>query len=384
MSDKVPANRPGPRATLATALSLCVHLALVVFLLARAPASLRPPASSAIEVDIVSTVPLPPPPPPPPAATAREAVRAAPKRSAAPRQPIREQATAPRAAEPPEALREEPPAIAGSDLPRRGAEPFLTAPGGAALDRIVKGAGGIPVPEGVRSSPIPPTREEAKRREAGEVRQRVDAIVQDTQARHREDSLGCDTAVVELGGAFERAAISREVDGPGQAWIQKAFAEYFERLRQRQPRFTPPEPSPSRDDLWEARKAAARAALSTGAGTYVALVEVRQADDGRLADLRLLASSGAHEFDSRALGSIVQGLATTSSVPDGGGLGPGRLSLWELRGEKLPDSKIAQVATTVVRYALLDVVPLKETVIELQKGGGTERLKYTARLVTVY
>ena len=124
--------------------------------------------------------------------------------------------------------------------------------------------------------------------------------------------------------------------------------------------------------------------LARSSATYTALVEVRQGADGRLVDLRLLASSGTQVFDARALGSVVQGLAARPYSPDAGGLGPGQLSLWELTGNQISDSALVRGAQQTLRYALLDVVPLKETIIELDHGGKTEQVKYTAHLIAVY
>ena len=59
-------------------------------------------------------------------------------------------------------------------------------------------------------------------------------------------------------------------------------------------------------------------------------------------------------------------------------------SLWEHTGDKISDSTVVRGAQTAFRYSLLEVVPLKETVVELDSGGKTEQLKYTGRLIAVY
>jgi hypothetical protein len=235
--------------------------------------------------------------------------------------------------------------------------------------------------QGSAGSSRPPA--ETKQQEAAAVKQQVDNFLGDAQREHRLASVGVDSAVVEFGRSFERAAIAREIDKPTQTWIKKAFDSYFDELKHVSRRFEAPRTG-GRDAAWEDQKAAAREMLAHSSATYAVLVEVRQGSDGGLLDLRLLASSGAHVFDARALGSVVQGLAATPFAPDSGGLGPGRLSLWALTGDKISDSTVVRGAQAAFRYALLDVVPLKETVIELDSGGRTEQLKYTARLIAVY
>jgi hypothetical protein len=76
----------------------------------------------------------------------------------------------------------------------------------------------------------------------------------------------------------------------------------------------------------------------------------------------------------------VRGLESAPAAPDAGALGPGALSLWQLEGKELPSSEVVRAAKKAYRIALLDVVPLKETVIEL----GSKRLKYSARLLAIY
>ncbi len=41
-------------------------------------------------------------------------------------------------------------------------------------------------------------------------------------------------------------------------------------------------------------------------------------------------------------------------------------------------------AEKAYRIAMLDVVPLKETIVELEREGAVERLNFTARLLAVY
>ena len=105
--------------------------------------------------------------------------------------------------------------------------------------------------------------------------------------------------------------------------------------------------------------------------------------DGSLLDLKLVASSGAQEFDARALGSVADGLkadATAFAVPRP----EGTLSLWALLGERQTDSAALAAAQKVYRYALLDVVDLKPTVIDLERRGKTEQLRFTARLLATF
>jgi hypothetical protein len=197
----------------------------------------------------------------------------------------------------------------------------------------------------------------------------------DAQARHRLATLGFDTDAVELGRTFERAAVVAP-EGPERTWIQEGLAAYQEELKRRAGRrIASAPPVPTRESRWEERMVAAREHASQGTGRYVAVVEVRQGADGRLAQLRLLASSGVRAFDERALGCVARGLESTKGL-DGGP----RLALWELAGRKLPDSKLVEGAKKAYQIALLDVVPLKETIVELDR----ERLDFTARLLAVY
>ncbi|HCF61973.1 MAG TPA: hypothetical protein DFS52_28750, partial [Myxococcales bacterium] len=220
----------------------------------------------------------------------------------------------------------------------------------------------------------------ARGQRAEELEKRVDGMLAEAQRAYRLATLGNDGAVSELGRAFEEAAVSsRGFDLAERTWIQKAFASWLEGVRSHQPVRRIPPSAAGRDELWEQLKQQARAAVGR-AGGYVALVEVRQGSDGRLVDLKLLASSGARDFDARALGSVVRGIVSVPAVPDAGALGPGALSLWQLEGEELPSSEVVRAAQKAYRIALLDVVPLKETVIEL----GSKRLKYSARLLAIY
>lgn len=220
-------------------------------------------------------------------------------------------------------------------------------------------------------------------REAGEVKQRVDGMLAEASSYHRQATLGFDTESVELGRSFERAAVLAP-SGPERRWIEEGLAAYQEELKhfseRARPRALAPA-APSRETAWEQRVDVARARASRASGSYVALVEVRRAPDGGLAQLRLLASSGLRAFDERALGCVARGL---SSAP-GGKPGAGQLALWEFAGEKLPESKIVEGAKKLKEYALLDVVPLKETLVELDLDRGlVERLKFSARLLAVY
>jgi len=242
-------------------------------------------------------------------------------------------------------------------------------------------AGPGPSPD-VPAAPASPA--EARAREEEEVRGRVNGLLTQAAQGHRSATLGFETATLELGQAFERAAGDDEA-GPERARVNAAIAVYREALHRRPTRPKVPDVTASREDAWEQRVYEAREGLANAPGGYAVLVEVRQGADGSLADLRLLASSGQGEFDVRALGSVVRGLALEARSPAlDGGLLPGTLSLWELDGVKLPDSALVDTAQRVYRYALLDVVPLRETVIRLETGAGVERVKYSAHLLAVY
>jgi hypothetical protein len=219
-------------------------------------------------------------------------------------------------------------------------------------------------------------------REAGEVKQRVDGMLADTSARHRLATIGFDSDTLELGRAFERAAVLPPSEAE-RRWIETGLAAYREELKHLAERMKPRGLAPadsSRESTWEQRVDLARGRASRAAGRYVALVEVRRTPGGGLAELRLLASSGLRSFDERALGCVVRGLPSAA----GQAPAPGQLALWEFAGEKLPDSKLIQGAKKLKEFALLDVVPLKETLVELDRGGLVEQLKFSARLLAIY
>ncbi len=251
----------------------------------------------------------------------------------------------------------------------------MLGPGRATAEALVPWEGGD---SGVTRRSSDPGEAPDSAREAREVKQRVEGMLADAQVRHREATLGFDTDAVELGRTFEHAAVVPP-EGPERTWIQAGLAAYQEELgrraRHRLPSVTP---VATRESTWEDRVAVAREHALHASG-YVAIVEVRQRADGRLAQLRLLASSGVRAFDERALGCVARGLESTKA-PEGGQ----RLALWELAGKKLPDSKLVEGAEKAYRIAMLDVVPLKETIVELEREGAVERLNFTARLLAVY
>ncbi len=220
-------------------------------------------------------------------------------------------------------------------------------------------------------------------REAGEVKQRVDGMLADASSRHRLATVGFDTEVLELGRAFESAAVLAPGE-PERRWIDAGLAAYREELKQLAQRMRPralAPAAPNRESTWEERVDDARARATHSPGDrYVALVEVRRAPRGGLAELRLLASSGVRAFDERVLGCVARGLPSSAGREPG----QGQLALWEFAGEKLPDSKIVEGAKKLKEFALLDVVPLKETVVELDRGGLVERMKFSARLLAIY
>jgi hypothetical protein len=263
-----------------------------------------------------------------------------------------------------------------SDLPRNLAVDGPSRGLGEALAGASNGDSGI-----TRRSTDPVPAPDLER-EAGEVKQRVDGMLADTSARHRLATIGFDSDTLELGRAFERAAVLPPSE-PERRWIEAGLAAYREELKHLAERTKPRGLAPadsSRESTWEQRVDLARGRASRAAGRYVAVVEVRRAPGGGLAELRLLASSGLRAFDERALGCVVRGLPSAA----GQAPAPGQLALWEFAGEKLPDSKLVQGAKKLKEFALLDVVPLKETLVELDRGGLVEQLKFSARLLAIY
>ena len=185
-----------------------------------------------------------------------------------------------------------------------------------------------------------------------------------------------DGPVQALKRSFERAGVHAALDPVEQSWVEAALAAYRTRASL-YGRLGKPDAGP-----WERIETRALTTLDRGEATYVALVEVRQAPDGHLLDLRLLASSGTREFDVRALGSVAHGVLADAAPllnprPDGA------LSLWALLGDR-KSSPAVENAKTAARYLLLDVVDLKDTVVELERGGSIEHLKFSARLLGTF
>jgi hypothetical protein len=366
---------------------------LLAFLASRPAPSPQPKAQRAVDIELVGQPPAPPPAAAPPTPETRPSQRPAtastdrpPKKRSRPIDRQQEK-LAPAPSAPSVAAAEPAPEAsapsglspaAGSDVPRRAA---LEGPRGSTLGNIVFGEAGGDAASGAPGPGIPaPSSAKARRQEAEEIEKRVDGMLAEAQRAHRLATLGNDGAVSALGRAFEEAAVSsRGFDPAERTWIQKAIAGWLEEVRAQHAARRVPPSAASRDTVWEQIKQQARAAVGRADG-YVALVEVRQGSDGRLVDLKLLASSGARDFDARALGSVVRGLESAPAAPDAGALGPGALSLWQFEGEELPSSEVVRAAKKAYRIALLDVVPLKETVIEL----GSKRLKYSARLLAIY
>ncbi len=207
------------------------------------------------------------------------------------------------------------------------------------------------------------------------VKGRVDSML--TEALSQQRAAGAvDGAVQGLGRSFEGAARRASVAPELQRWIDSAVANY----RKQAARFGG---LGKETTEWERIEGRALQGFDRDGATYVTIVELRQGSDGSLLDLKLVSSSGAQEFDQRALGSVVDGVRTDATA-FGGPKAQGKQSLWALMGYRQSDSDAVETAKKVYRYVLLDVVDLKPTMIQLEKGGGTERLRFSARLLAVY
>jgi hypothetical protein len=207
------------------------------------------------------------------------------------------------------------------------------------------------------------------------VKGRVDSMLKEALSQQRSAG-GVDGAVQGLGRSFEGAARRASVAPELQRWIDSAFANY----RKQAARFGGLGKETSE---WERIESRALHEFDRDGATYVTIVELRQGSDGSLVDLKLVASSGAQEFDQRALGSVVDGVRADATA-FGGPQAQGKQSLWALMGHRQSDSAAVETAKKVYRYVLLDVVDLKPTMIQLEKGNGTERLRFSARLLAEY
>ncbi|MGC4121866.1 MAG: hypothetical protein QM765_46260 [Myxococcales bacterium] len=365
--------------------SLLVHAALAVFLLTRGPAPRPPAPSPLVELEVIETpkpapsVAAEPAPSPAPSPAARPAAQPPARKKAA---PAARAAAAQPSPPPPAALSapatEGSEGIAVSDLPR---EPSPDLPRNGALGQgsLALGLSGSTARllTGPDSEPSAERRPDAGPTEQELVKSRVDSIFAEARAAQRNAG-AVDGAVAGLSRGFEQAArratfapdLQRMVDAALKQY--RAEAQRFGRLGK-----------DDSTDTWARIEDRALRGLDRSEATYVAVVELRQASDGSLVDLKLVVSSGAREFDARALGSVADGLkadATAFAKPRP----EGTLSLWALMGHRQTDSEVLKAAQKVYRYALLDVVDLKPTMIDLDRGGRTEQLRFTARLLAVY
>lgn len=339
-----------------------------------------------MELEVIET-PRPPPaapaPAPAPAAAPAPSAKAPASLAARPKakQPARAAAAVPAAPPPAAALNASAmgsEGLAVADAPR---EPSLDLPragafgqGSLALDlsgsaaRHFAGSGTDPDTD--RKPDAGPTEQQL-------VKSRVDSMF--AEARSAQRAAGAvDGAVAGMGRGFEQAARRASFTPDLQRWVDAALKKYREDAH----RFGRLGKDDS-TDTWARIEDRALRGVDRSEATYVAVVELRQASDGSLLDLKLVVSSGAHEFDVRALGSVADGLkadATAFAVPKP----EGTLSLWALLGHRQTESEALKAMQKVYRYALLDVVDLKPTVIDLERSGHKEQLRFSARLLAVY
>ncbi len=379
------AQPPQPRrGSVALLASLLLHGALVAWLVTRAPAEPRIPPARVVELEVIESAPPPPPTtvaaPAPVADSARPP--AAPPQAPKPRRAERLPA-APLAAPPAPRIAVEPaaegsggiavadvPRVPSPDLPRAGPPgqgPLAMELSGGAARRLI---GADREPDSGGKPDAGPSAQEL-------VKSRVDSMFAEARAAQRAAG-AVDGAVASMSRGFEQAARRGSFTPDLQRMVEAALERYRESAR----RFGRLGKDDS-TDTWARIEDRALRGLDRSEATYVAVVELRQASDGSLRDLKLVVSSGAREFDARALGSVADGLKADATAF----LAPrpeGTLSLWALLGHRQTDSEVLKAAQKVYRYALLDVVDLKPTVIDLERGGRKEQLRFSARLLAVY
>lgn len=219
---------------------------------------------------------------------------------------------------------------------------------------------------------------EGAQAEGEEVRQRVDALIEGAQAEAHDLASVPDEAP-ELGTSVEAAATHPRLSAEERRAVEEAVSDYLERL-DRYGRSARPPANEGAAGPFDQVEDAALIDLRRQRRLYFVVVELFRSGAGEASQVKLVASSGCREFDSLALAAVTRGAL-------GGGEAPppsprGEWSVWAIRGERL-GSKGRQAATSIVRHLLLDVVPLKETFVELERNGQKERLKFSARRLAV-
>jgi hypothetical protein len=193
------------------------------------------------------------------------------------------------------------PRVPSPDLPRAGPPgqgPLAMELSGGAARRLI----GADLEQDSGGKPdAGPTEQEL-------VKSRVDSMFAEARAAQRAAG-AVDGAVASMSRGFEQAARRGSFTPDLQRMVEAALERYRESAR----RFGRLGKDDS-TDTWARIEDRALRGLDRSEATYVAVVELRQASDGSLRDLKLVVSSGAREFDARALGSVADGLKADATA----------------------------------------------------------------------
>lgn len=329
-------------------LSVLLHAALF-FALSRVPSARLPEQASreVVELDIVHTTPKPPVPTPP-GATVRPPDRVTPPR----RTPERPTPAEPRPQEPKVATSPPESGAAGQGSPSGGGTTQEDAPLASKERPILvpgnllgEGLTGKPPSTGrtLRNTGEEPDAKAIAKQQAEEARERVDGWAQDSTASARAESGAPSPYFAKLQKDF-----SKELVNPPSPDL-KVLASRMKREQveaiQRFGKTGSPYAPKERDQRLEQRNRF-QAAVEAGRAANMfmvdvtepilalaAIVEVRQARDGKVLDLQVIEGSGDPKFDAWAVSQLREALAR-ADAPSDSGLGihdSGMRSRWRLK-----------------------------------------------------
>lgn len=406
------------RAAIAVGVSVGVHGALFVALAlwVHAP-PVPPPPPRPFNVQIVELPPLPPPKPAAPASAPASAPPAhhpkpAATAKATPRPPPPRPAASPSVPSAPSA---HPSAPLAADVPR--AAPILIphdVPGGIPIPQAPGGTQGHLIRNDEKQHPTP---EEIAQQDA-HARANVQTWVSDDLARARVADGSVDTFFSDLRHAFEAAAKNPPPFKPKQGLLDyrqswQRDAEEFGKdgtlaagsiptgeMRDFENHHDPiPEPGTNAERIMNGLAGTdlrAHASEQVAGGALVAVVEIRQAHDGKVQEVSLRKGSGDPRFDAFVLASARSGAQKAPTMPDhGAGIHPtGTRSVWAFQGTlvfkksvrqlKKEGKSAAGIAARTVTSLLGGGLGFDETRGELDIADGTPSYRIKVALLAVY